>query len=303
MLMLSFVTCSQLRAEESTEKWGAISPGLFASRDSDGFNVIKLSGAVLPLYQDAQHYMGIQLASHHFSTDGWSKNSTQVSFINHAINPADGLGHDVNLGLNNLSSRQLVTADVDYAFPVNPNTSIELFFNRDWVETKNSLSNGTSYNYYGGSLEYRFAKDWTVIGLVSQHQFSDENTRTHWRGKLIYDLFPEYGITLQLRHREFRNSDESNENYFNPDKYQENMLALGMRKRVNSWILVGTLGIGRQKVADDPKTTTKLAEFEVSSPIYQKIFLKTKLGYGQSATFMGPDFSYHYIQANLIFNF
>jgi hypothetical protein len=210
----------------------------------------------------------------------------------------------VNLGVNQLGNHTLVNADMNYSLSLREGTNAELFYNRDWVETRRSLDNGIKYDYYGGSLEQRLSEKWTVIGLLGQHSFSDNNTRNHLRGKLIYDLLPDQGINLQLRHRQYRNSQqESNGNYFNPPKYEEQMVAVAMRQRVKSWMLSGLIGAGRQKVNEDPHTSTHLYELEANSPITKSIVFRSKLGYGQSATFNGPDYKFRYFNTSLIFSF
>jgi len=93
---------------------------------------------------------------------------------------------------------------------------------------------------------------------------------------LVYDLFPESGVNFQLRHRQYHNSNDLTVNYFNPKNYQEQMLAIGMRNKMNGWQLSGLVGLGRQKISDDPRTTTHLFELEGISPITQSIFLEQK---------------------------
>jgi hypothetical protein len=224
--------------------------------------------------------------------------------VSESINPKNGLGHKVNVGVNQLGNHTLVNADMNYSLSLREGTNAELFYNRDWVETRRSLDNGIKFDYYGGSLEQRLSERWTVIGLLGQHSFSDNNTRNHLRGKLIYDLLPDQGINLQLRHRQYRNSQqEQNGNYFNPNKYEEQMVAVAMRQRVQSWMLSGLIGVGRQKVNEDPRTSTHLYELEANSPITKSIVFRSKLGYGQSATFNGPDYKFRYFNTSLVFKF
>lgn len=289
---------------QSNESWGLLSPTISAYSDNDQFKSVKAGVGLLPLYKDGQHYTGIQALHHSFEQYEWKKDASQVSLVSESIDPKNGLGHKVNLGLNQMGNHTLVNADMNYAMSLREGTNAELFYNRDWVETRNSLDRGIKYDYYGGSLEQRLSERWTVIGLLGQHRFSDNNTRNHIRGKLIYDLLPEQGINLQLRHRQYRNSrQETNGNYFNPNEYEEQMLAVAMRQRVQSWMLSGLIGVGRQKVNEDPRTSTHLYELEANSPITKSIVFKSKLGYGQSATFNGPDYKYRYLNTSMIFSF
>ena len=50
-------------------------------------------------------------------------------------------------------------------------------------------------------------------------------------------------------------------------------------------------------------TDTKLIEAEIMSPLVNRFYLNSKVGYSESAGFNGPDYRYQYIQANLIYNF
>jgi hypothetical protein len=301
-LLLSLSSLSLL-AEEAKEPWGLMAPTIFASQDSDHFSVTKVGTGLLPFYKSGQEYLGIQASSNRYSNPEWAKSGGQVSLVQRSINSASGLGSLASLGVSSLYGRELLIADVTYSAPINQTLSYEAFLFRDWVETRNSLTNGISHNYYGASLEKRFSPDWTLIGLVAQQKFSDDNIRNHLRAKVIYDVLPEQGVNLQLRHRQYRNSHEVTENYFNPNEYDENMVVMGWRRKLQGWQLSGLAGLGRQKINDDPYTTTKLLEVEAVSPIFNRIFLRSKVGYSDSAGFGGPDYSYRYFQADLIFQF
>ena len=122
------------------------------------------------------------------------------------------------------------------------------------------------------------------------------------RARLIYSALPDYGINLQARYRVFFD-DESSINYFSPASYQEAMLGVGVRKRYAGWTALGTLGLGRQSVSSDPYTTTKLAELEITSPFVDRYFLRSKIGYSESAGFNGPNYSYEFLQGELIYKF
>jgi hypothetical protein len=306
--LFSAIVCAALSPylvhAQSNDSWGLLSPTISAYSDNDQFKAVKAGVGLLPIYKDGQHFTGIQALHHSYEQYEWKKNASQLSLVSESINPKNGLGHKVNLGVNQLGNHTLVNADMNYAMSLREGTNAELFYNRDWVETRQSLDNGIKYDYYGGSLEQRLSERWTVIGLLGQHRFSDNNTRNHLRGKLIYDLLPDQGINLQLRHRQYRNSqEETNTNYFNPNKYEEQMVAVAMRQKVQSWILSGLIGVGRQKVNEDPRTSTHLYELEANSPITKSVVFKSKLGYGQTATFNGPDYKFRYLNTSLIFSF
>jgi len=290
-------------ADESQNFKAIEMPNFLISHDSENFDVKKITLGAMPFYKDALHYQGIQVSDYSYSNNDWSKSSSQVNYINKSINKKDYIGYTVNVGVKNLGQHNLATADINYGIKLGETTATEVFYNRDYVETVNSLNAGIYYNYYGVSIQQEFLNRFTLIGLMAQHQFSDENTRTHIRAKLICDIFPEYGINLQLRHRRFTDSDDPKGNYFNPDQYFEDMLAVGYRKRIEGWMFSSLIGMGKQKVNGDEMTDTMLIEAEVTSPLVNRFYLNSKIGYSESAGFNGPDYRYQYIQANLIFNF
>ncbi len=153
--LLSAIICAALSSNEvqaqSNESWGLISPTISTYSDNDQFKVVKAGVGLLPLYKDGQHFTGIQALHHSYEQYEWKKDASQVSLVSESIDPKNGLGHKVNLGVNQLGNHTLVNADMNYSLSLREGTNAELFYNRDWVETRRSLDNGVKYDYYGGS--------------------------------------------------------------------------------------------------------------------------------------------------------
>ncbi len=134
--------------------------------------------------------------------------------------------------------------------------------------------------------------------------FSDTNTRPFFRLNLIYDVLPEYGVNLQLRYRQYRDTNTAvANNYFNPNQYHETMFAVGMRRMVEGWRLAGTAGLGSQTINSDGSTGTQLLEFSATSPAVSNIFFRTRIGYRKAAGFQGPNYTYSYFMEELIIPF
>jgi hypothetical protein len=82
------------------------------------------------------------------------------------------------------------------------------------------------------------------------------------------------------------------------------MLAFGMRKRIEGWMINGTAGVGQQSINQGSSTTTQLYELALTSPINANdVFFRTKVGYGKSAGFLGPNYFYRYCMGELVFPF
>ena len=289
---------------EQTKQAIAI-PDLYFSSDSEGFSAYKYRAGYMPLYEHGESYTGVTYQHNYFTQNGWNSTGEQYTLLTKAINPRTALGYNLNIGYNTENGHQLVTTDSNYGFRVTDSTKAELMLNRDRVETQNSLNNGIYYTLGAVSVEQQILERLAAIVMAGNMYFSDTNTRPIVRAKLIYDLVPDYGLTAQLRYRQYRDTNTNvPNNYFNPSTYSETMIAFGMRKRIDGWMLGGTAGVGRQTVNQDPSTTTQLYELSATSPVASNdYYFKTRAGYGKSAGFQGPNYFYRYIMEELIIPF
>lgn len=279
-------------------------PVSFISSDSEGFNAYKIGAQYLPLYQHGDNYSGISYQFNKFTQNNWSADGNQFGLVSKSIDPKTALGYIATINANNIKGHTLLTTDSYFGFNATPSTRAEFYINRDWVETQNSINNGIYYTLGGVSVEQKLFDGLSGVITGGNMYFSDSNTRPFFRANLIYDIFPEYGINVQARYRQFRDTNTNvPNNYFNPDNYNEGMLAVGFRRFVQGWMFAGNLGLGRQRVNSDPSTGTQLAELNATSPYVGPIFFRTRLGYRKSAGFQGPDYSYTYFMEELIFQF
>ena len=297
---------SVTKAEESpTSKMAISAPNTYIASDSEGFSTYKYNAGFLPLYEHGEKYTGVSYQHNYFTQSGWDSSAEVYTLLTKAINPRTGLGYNANIGYNLENGHKLITTDSNYGFRVTDSTKAELMLNRDRVETQNSLNNGIYYTMGAASIEQQVVERVTAIAMLGNMYFSDTNTRPMVRAKLIYDLVPDYGVTAQLRYRQYRDTNTTVlNNYFNPDHYSETMIAFGARKRLSGWMLSGTAGVGRQKVSQDPSTTTQLYELAATSPVASNdYYFKTRAGYGKSAGFLGPNYFYRYVMEEIIFPF
>jgi hypothetical protein len=296
----------QVNAEEDAPSKMAVSaPNAYIASDSEGFSTYKYNAGFLPIYEHGEKYTGISYQHNYFTQGGWDSSAEVYTLLTKAINPRTGLGYNANIGYNLENGHKLITTDSNYGFRVTDSTKAEVMVNRDRVETQNSLNNGIYYTLGGVSVEQQILERLSAVLMGANMYFSDTNTRPIVRAKLIYDLVPDYGLTAQLRYRQYRdtNTNVAN-NYFNPSTYSETMIAFGMRKRIEGWMLSGTAGVGRQTVNQDPSTTTQLYEFAATSPVASNdYYFKTRAGYGKMAGFLGPNYFYRYVMEEIIFPF
>lgn len=290
-------------AETSAIDQGA-GPAFFFSHDNENFTTRRVAVEYLPDFQNVDALTGVRFTEHTYKQDGWQRDGQQVTLMTRHRDPATYNGWQLDAGVFHQDDHNLLTLDGGWRQQLTQHTGLELFINRDWVETHNALDRGIHFTFGGASIEQGFGDHVTLIGLAGYQDFSDGNKREHARLKLVYQPWLDQGLTLQARYRRYHSdADDVGGAYFNPKHYDESMLALGWRKRFMGWTGSLTAGAGIQHVNDDPQSNTRLLEIAVQSPIRGKQSLSLSGGYNQSASFNGPDYRYRYIQGEWILRF
>lgn len=280
----------------------------FVANDSEGFATRRVSLGYLPAYSSRDMHTGVRVAGVHFAQDDWQRDARQISVVHRDLDPATTDGLQVEAGYSRQGGHGLFTLDAGYRKALAEKTSVEVFLNRDWVETRRALDDGVSFTFAGAALEQGIGQHVTVVGLAGYQDFSDGNHRSHARLRLIVQPSLDLGLTLQARLRTWRGADAGSgsttaRTYFNPTRYDEAMLALGYRKRFAGHMASVTAGLGRQRVGDAARTATRLLEAGWETPVKSKSSLRLRAGYNRSAAFGGPDYSYRYAQAEWMMAF
>ncbi|QXX85583.1 hypothetical protein J7649_09215 [Acinetobacter lwoffii] len=282
----------------------ALGTEFFFSDDSEGFQTRKLSAEFLPQYEHADDYLGIRGSAYQYKADDWSRDGQKISLIGRNIDSATANGWALEAGIVDQGDHTLFTFDGSYRTPLAEKTALEVFANRDWVETQPALEQGTNFTFIGAALDQGLGEHVTVVGVAGSQFFSDDNRRDHGRIRLIYQPSLDLGLTLQARYRTYQSSEEDvGREYFNPQDYQESMLALGWRQRFSGWSAGLTAGFGREKINQDSSQTTRVFELNLQSPVRGSQFLRMNAGYNRSASFYGPDYDYRYIRGEWIVQF
>lgn len=274
---------------------------LFASHDSEGFNTLALGLEYLPELQHANNLTGVRVSSRHYSQGSWSRDARQVALLKRAIDPATYNGWQLDAGLSEQGGHGMLTLDGGYHLPLAAKTGLDLFVDREWVEAQTALDKGVYFTFLGASVDQGLSEHWTVVGVAGRQDFSDSNSRDHYRAKLVYQPILDLGLTLQGRYRTYHsNLDNVGGVYFNPVDYDETLLAAGWRQRMQGWTLLLTAGAGTQHINHGPGTNTRLLELALDSPVRGDQFIRLRGGYSLGAAFGGPDYEYTWLQAEWI---
>ena len=300
LMIFCFSTSSSAYAEESKNRGlGIHLPTFSFFKDSDDFQSRRIGIGVYPLYEGFDSYTGLNVQKFDYSRNAWSADAIQLSAVHRKLD-RDGFGRSIALGIHSLDSKDLVVIDSNFGFPIADGLRSEIFLVRDRVETQQALTNNIYFDFFGASFEKRFTARLVAVGLIAQQRFSDDNTRDHQRVRLIYDLYPDSGINIQFRYRQYQNSSSFSPNYFSPDRYAEEFLALGFRRRSGDWSVAGLAGSGRQRVSDDPFVSTYLYELDVRKRLAANDWLRVRLLQGKSEGFGSPSYTYQLIELGLL---
>lgn len=301
LALIALVSClMQAAAAEERQAAGAAA---YLSSDSEDFSVRRASLMLLKDYQHLDGKTGLRYSTVEYSQNDWSRRGQQLSFLHHQMNPRLWSGWMLDAGLLQQGGHETFTLDTSYRKAFSAQSGVEVFANRDVVETRNALEAGRAFTFIGASADAGMSPHWTAVGLLGFQSFNDGNERRHVRTRIVYQPNLDIGLTLQMRYRYFDSSQlDVGRAYFNPERYDEGLLAIAWRGRIQGWKSNLVAGAGRQRVNSDPQAPTQLLEgsFEKQMENYA---LRFKSGYSRSAAFGGPDYRWSYINAELIIPF
>lgn len=294
-----------LGSEVMAEPWAA-GGGYFQSLDSERFSSRRLSAEAISNYQHLDHRTGLRYIDHQFSQHGWRRSGQQLRLVARDTDRKTIDGWNAELGWLQQANHELLTVDANYRHTFAAGPALEVFANRDVVETRTALDRGLHFNFVGASVDVPVNPHVTLVGLAGQQAFSDDNQRRHLRGRVIWQPSLDLGLTLQLRYRWFDNSKlDVGRAYFNPERYQEGMLAVGWRQRMGDWRHGVTAGLGTQQIAAERSTPTQLLEVSSETQV-ERYALRLRAGYtraaGAAAT-NDPDYWYRYLMGELVLPF
>ena len=276
-----------------------LTPGVYASSDSDSFDIRRTS---LDIQKPTASYtQGIRITDLQYKSPGPRFSGQRIDWTYQQGDPNAGQGLQLALGISEVGSHQKLLGDLLWVHPLSQPLALNLEASRNWVESERGLAQGIVSTAGFASLEYQATDRLLLIGMAGQESFSDQNTRKHQRLRLIYDLVPTQGVAAHWKYRRYTNSNTS-PSYFSPDNYEEHMALISWRQRHDGWMWYALLGLGQQRVNQGSSTSTRLVELRLTSPNPAPVNYGVHLGYSNSANGQRSD-RYHYRFIKLVINF
>jgi hypothetical protein len=291
-VLVAAASCASAQSEIA-----AAGAGFDVSSDSDGLRAQRASATGYTRFEHAERYTGLRLEYARYRQGDWERAAHSVAVVHSDADPRTLAGLKLSAGLSRVGDRSLVTADGDWSREMGGGIRIEVFLDREWVDTARALEDGIHFDFAGASADKSFGDRLTIVGLIAFQRFSDGNERAHRRGRAIFGLWPEAGLTLQARYRDYTSSLENAEGrYFNPKRYREALAVLALRRRLaERWRLSAEAGTGRQYVADDSASPARVAAFAATRFFDGGAVVRLRASYYRSANYGGPDYRYRHL--------
>ena len=280
----------------------ALIPKVFYSTDSDRFQIRKTSVAWASLYEDPTHLLKWSVDWRRYRQDEWRLDSKQLG-VSIRQEDAYGLGYQASLAVNDLNHAQILTTENRFGWRLSPQSVAEVLVLRDLVESQIGLMGERTYVMLGASLETQWNQRLSSVVYLDTRRFSDQNQRYTGKTKLIVDAWPSQGVTLQAWYQNLRNSDTeaSQSAYFNPSRYEETLLVVGVRKRFRNHRLRFRMGAGTQQVVETGPSRAQFSDVILESSDAHDWVWRVTAGYRLSAGVnQDPNYRYRYGGIELI---
>lgn len=273
--------------------------------DAEHFAALRLRSGALVDYQSPFRYAGIAAEATHYAQSGWHRDATAILGLWRDQRRETLAGTIAEAGLVRVAGRTRLLGDATWSLRPSERTGIELLASGDLVETQRALERATAYTSFGISAERQLTGRFTVIGLVAYQRFTDHNERLHLRGRLIWMLVPEQGLSAQLIYRQYGSRElDVDGAYFNPGRYREIHGGLAIRKRHAGWIWSGTVAAGREEIDGNTRHATALVDVRTEGTLGRDVRLVVHASYDRSAGFVAADgYWYRVIGVNVIVPF
>ncbi|HLW11188.1 MAG TPA: hypothetical protein VKU81_00685 [Casimicrobiaceae bacterium] len=275
------------------------------SSDTDGFHATRVRIGGLYPYGSYLDHFGVAVQTTRYSQSDWSRNAGGVVGLWRDQDRVTLAGINAEAGVVQVAGHTRGVGDVTWGLRPETNTGVELIAAGDLVGTQKAIDRAIAYGFLAASVEHTFAERFTAIGLAGYQSFTDGNDRVHLRARLIWQAVPDYGVNVQLRWRQYESRKEDVDGaYFNPDRYRQWQAALGMRRRVGSWVWTGSLGAGRETINGTDTHPVRLAEIRGEGALTQGLRLALYAIYSRSTGYVdAPDYAYRQVGMTLIHPF
>ena len=290
--------------EDAQQERAGLLAGTRFESDADDFDALLLRGGLLLDYASYLQHGGLAVQDTHYSQGHWSEDVPGVIGIyrNQERDTLEGVRAEA--GVVSVGGRARPVGDITWSLRPRDSTGVEVIAAGDVVGTREAIEQSITYGLLAGSVEQQFGERLTGIALVGWQPFTDGNSRTLFRARLILSLVPEQGLSAQVRWRQYTSSEDGPTAYYNPGRYRNWDAGLSLRRHFGAWVVSGLAGAGEERADDGSWQTTGIAELRAEGPLSGDMRLAVGLLYSSAAGFAtSPDYWYGTVNVNLIIPF
>lgn len=273
--------------------------------DSDHFYSARLRAGILLRHQSAYDFAAVGIGAARYEQRDWATDRYSIVGALRKVERATGAGVVASVGVTETVDRWRIIADATWNARLSPSTGFELIGQRDVVETRAGLEAGTMSNFVAASVDYAASERLTLIGLGGVQTYSDNNWRPHLRGRAIYTLMPEQGLSVQARARGYESNRTEPTTYFNPERYTQADLGLRLRRSLGDWRVLAAAGIGQEDVERVARNETYYLEARGERSFGNNLWLALSyaLDHSSASDSASGDYTWHYFRAVLVIPF
>jgi len=279
---------------------------LLGTTDSDHLRSVRLKAAVLVDYKSAYDFVAISAGGTRYEQADWSAERYSLGGVVKKVDRATGSGLLASGGLSGVGDSLRAFLDATWNARLSESTGVELMGQRDFVETRAGLEAGTMTNFAGASVDYAATERLTLIGLGALQYFSDDNRRWHLRGRAIYALVPQEGLSVQVRARAYESSRPGGALYFNPENFAQADVGLRLRRSLGDWRVLAAAGVGRENIDRHNEEPTRYLEARMERSFANNLWLVLHYVVDHSSTSdasTSGHYTWQYFRAAVIFPF
>lgn len=273
-----------LTSAEDTRDFGLDGPALdlAASRDSEGFKRNTLRVGAMVQYASPYDFIALGASRNEFSQAGWARGVNSLVLSGRNVNRRTAEGYVGRFALTTNTDKIQWHGTLAWNKRFDEKAGMELIFNRDAVETRAALEQGTLVNLYAASFDYALNDRWTAIAMPTYRDFTDGNDQKGGRGWLIYGLLPEQGLSAELK-GQFYDSARISPDYFSPDTYRRAELGLRLRRAIGDWRVFAEAAYGREFINNDIEQPTTVVNFTGQRSFSNQLSVGVQLSYYRAA--------------------
>lgn len=266
----------------------------FHSNDSDAVTIQRVGVGYLWEYNGPQKNTGVISHYINYSGPGWNVEGAQVGTTFKRLNPSGWLIGEINATTLNTNYSN-ITGLISKGWFLSEHANIEVFVERDYVDTQQGTEQGIITTNVGAAGDYDYNNILTTVYVSNQH-FTDDNNRFHARIGLGY-IFTNDGnryLDFQAKYRYYEDSNAYTGNYFNPNSFQEILFGPTFRVGVNGWTLGGFAGYGPQRIDGDSKNAYAV-NFKLTPPKTVDAAFLSLIGGFRNDGARGDGYKYGYV--------